>query len=574
MAGQQRGAAEPEQQKEASISKVKGNLKGLKPSQIKALERILHRRTRPEEVVSPELARRLTEVSRELNRQLGVLINRAGKIRDLFVGDAKGLEISDFGRFRGGETRFRGLRYVHTHLRGEPISSDDLTDLALLRFDLVAVIGVSEKGLPSTIQQAHLRPDVDDGPPWQVEDPQPFHSLDRDFSGFIRALESEYQANLRKSRGRRVASGKRRALLVGVTTGRMDDLKTTMAELRELADSAGLEVIEEVLQRRRRLDAKFVVGRGKMKEFYILCMQKGIDLIVFAGELSGSQVRAISEFGELEVWDRTQLILGIFADRARSRGGKLQVELAMLKYTLPRLVLKDDFLSRLAGGIGAKGPGETKFEVLKRRLRDRIARLQKELGGLSKQRKVLRSNRNKSGLPTISLVGYTNAGKSTLLNTLTGSDILAEDRLFATLDPTSRRCFLSHERTAILTDTVGFIRDLPADLAKAFRATLEELEEADVLLHLVDASNPDFAEQILSVEEILCDLALDNIPIVTCLNKVDQLSPERIEEIRESYPYLFICARDNASVAKLREHLVEQLDSLTGASPNLAKSRS
>jgi GTP-binding protein HflX len=277
--------------------------------------------------------------------------------------------------------------------------------------------------------------------------------------------------------------------------------------------------------------------------------------MIFDGELSGSQVRAISDFGELDVWDRTQLILGLFADRARSRGGKLQVELAMLKYTLPRLVMKDDFLSRLAGGIGAKGPGETKMEVLKRRLRDRITRLEQELEGLSRQRRITRESRVRSGFPIISLVGYTNAGKSTLLNSMTGSDILAEDRLFATLDPTSRRLYLGPDQTAILTDTVGFIRDLPEDLAKAFRATLEELGDADLLLHVVDASNPEFPDQIMSVKEILDDLALDNIPIVTLLNKADRLSPETQAEIAASYPYHFISALDPESVASLRSHL-------------------
>ena len=494
-----------------------------------------------------------------MNRQVGVLIGRNGKIRDLFVGDAKGLEISDFGRFRGGEKRFRGLRYIHTHLAEEPISNDDLTDLALLRFDLMAVIGVGADGLPSTIQMAHLKPEIGDNEPWEVEEPLPFHSSTRNFSEFIKALESEYQESLRRQRGRKVSSGRRRALLVGVTTGRMDELKSSMEELAELADSAGVEVADSILQRRKRLDAKFVVGRGKMKELYILCMQKGIDLMILDGELSGSQVRAISDFGELEVWDRTQLILGIFADRARSREGKHQVELAMLKYTLPRLVMKDDFLSRLAGGIGAKGPGETKFEVLKRRLRDRITRLEKELENLSKQRKVRRSNRNRSGLPIVSLVGYTNAGKSTLLNSLTGSDILAEDRLFATLDPTSRRLYLGPGEYAILNDTVGFIRELPFELARAFRATLEELEDADILLHVVDASNPDFAERILSVEEILGDLALDNIPVITCLNKADLLSQERREELAEHYPYVFLSATDSESVAEFRDFLTETL---------------
>lgn len=541
------------------MSKVKGNLKGLKPSQLKALDLVLHRKVPPEEVVSPELARRLTEISLELNRQVGVLVERSGKIRDLLVGDAKGLEISDFGRFRGGDTRFRGLRYVHTHLKGEPVSNDDLTDLALLRFDLMAVLEVKPNGLPGTIQVAHLQPTVDAPEPWTVEKPVPFHSFQRDFMAFIRALESEYQASLRQSRGRKVKKGQRRALLIGVTTERMDELKSSMAELEELAESAGVVVVDRILQRRPKLDARYVVGSGKMKELYILCMQKGIDLMIFDGELSGSQVRAISDFGELEVWDRTQLILGLFAERARSRGGKLQVELAMLKYTLPRLVMKDDFLSRLAGGIGAKGPGETKMEVLKRMLRDRITRLEHELEGLSRQRKVTREARQRSGLPTISLVGYTNAGKSTLLNALTGSDILAEDRLFATLDPTSRRLYLGPDQSAILTDTVGFIRELPEDLAKAFRATLEELGEADLLLHVVDASNPEFPDQIMSVNEILDDLALDNIPMIVLLNKADQLSEEAKAEISEAYPYLFTSAIDPEAVADLREFLARSL---------------
>ncbi len=503
----------------------------------------------------------MTELSRELNRQLGVLLDRNGKIRSLLVGDAKSLEISDFGRFRAGESRFRGLRYIHTHLSGEPISNDDLTDLALLRFDLMAVVQASRDGLPETIQVAHLQPEMDATPPWMVEEPVPFHSFSLDFTTFVRALEGEYQQGLRRSRGRRVDGSKRRALLVGVTTGRLDELEASMAELRELAYSAHIEVVEEVVQRRRKVDARFVVGSGKMKELYILCMQKGIDLMIFDGELSGSQVRAISDFGELEVWDRTQLILGIFAGRARSRGGKLQVELAMLKYTLPRLVMKDDFLSRLAGGIGAKGPGETKVDVLKRRLRDRITKLERELEELSKQRRVKREHRQRSGMPVVSLVGYTNAGKSTLLNSLTGSDILAEDRLFATLDPTSRRLYLNPEQMAILTDTVGFIRELPEDLAKAFRATLEELEEADLLLHVVDASNPKFREQILSVEEILSDLALDNIPILTVLNKADLLTSEQREEIAELYPYPFTAAVDSEAVQELRQVIAEKLSS-------------
>lgn len=543
------------------MTQVEGNLKGLKPSQIKALGLLAQRKVPPEEAISANLARSLTELSHELRRQLGVLIERSGKIRSLFVGDAKGLEISDFGRFRGGATRFRGLRYIHTHLRGEPLSHDDLTDLALLRFDLIAVLQVQENGLPGTIQLAYLRPEVNPPEPWTIEDPTPFHGFRRDFLAQIKALESEFQTFLRQERGRVVTKGQRRTLLVGVTTERLDKLKASMTELEELAKSAHLTIVDRVLQRRHRLDARYVVGIGKMKELYIQCMQQSIDLIVFDGELTGSQVKAISDFGELEVWDRTQLILGLFAERARSRGGKLQVELAMLRYTLPRLVMKDDFLSRLAGGIGAKGPGETKMEVLKRRLRDRIARLERELDSLSQQRRVGRQARTRSGLPVIALVGYTNAGKSTLHRALTGSDVLAEDRLFATLDPTSRRLYLNPELTAILTDTVGFIRDLPEDLVKAFRATLEELGDADLLIHVIDASNPEFADQILTVDELLDDLALDMIPTLRVMNKADRLTEEERNHLKESYPYPFISALDPDSVRTLRQLLEQNLTS-------------
>jgi GTP-binding protein HflX len=338
-------------------------------------------------------------------------------------------------------------------------------------------------------------------------------------------------------------------VLVGVTTGTVEQLQENMQELADLAESADLEVVDIVTQRRARLDPKFVVGSGKMKDLYIRCMQTGAELMIFDGELSASQIRAISLFGDLEVWDRTQLILEIFARRAHSRGGKLQVELAMLKYSLPRLVMKDDFLSRLTGGIGARGPGETKMEVLRRRIRDRITRLEKELQQLSKERRTRRSRRHRAEIPTVSIVGYTNAGKSTLLNTLTKSGVLAEQRMFATLDPTSRRLTLPGGRVVILTDTVGFIRDLPEDLARAFRATLEELNDADVLLHLVDLSNPGFPQQILAVDRVLGDLALDNIPMQVVFNKADLVDPERRHEILEDYPEIpAISALDSGSV--------------------------
>jgi GTPase len=327
-----------------------------------------------------------------------------------------------------------------------------------------------------------------------------------------------------------------------------------MEELRSLAESADFEVVDTVTQRRQKLDPRYVVGSGKLKDLYIQCMQSGVDLLIFDGELSASQVRAISQFGDLEVWDRTQLILNIFASRAHSRSGKLQVELAMLKYTLPRLVMKDDFLSRLTGGIGARGPGETKMEVWQRRIRDRITRLEKELEELSRQRKLRRDRRDKNEIPIVSIVGYTNAGKSTLLNRLTDSQVLAEHRMFATLETTTRRLRLPSGRAVLLTDTVGFIRDLPEDLAKAFRATLEELSGADLLVHLLDAGDPQWTNHLEAVEGILSDLAIDNLPQLVVLNKQDVLEPEQQAELREQ-GYVLISALQGQGLDQLLEQV-------------------
>lgn len=533
------------------MSKIQGHTLGLKASQTQRLNKLMQRRIPPDQVISPELARSLCELSRELNRQIGLLVDRRGKIVDLMVGDARQIEIAELGRYRAGKGRFRGLRFVHTHLRGEALTHDDLTDLALLRFDLIAAVQATSNGLPGDVHLAYLKPDAQDNEPWVIEPPLSIHELELDFTEFISNLEQEFADYTR--RAQRTSHGRRRAILVGVTTDSLEVLEENLVELKDLAESAGLEVVDVVAQRRQKLDPKFVVGSGKMKELYIHCMQKGAEIMIFEGELSGSQVRAISEFGELEVWDRTQLILEIFAHRAHSRGGKLQVELAMLKYSLPRLVLKDDFLSRLTGGIGARGPGETKIEELRRQVRDRIARLERELQGLSKERQLRRQQRRRTGMPVISIIGYTNAGKSTLLNTLTGSNVLAENRLFATLDPTSRRLHLPSGREAILTDTVGFIRELPEEMARAFKATLEELGEADLLLHLVDMSNPGFPDQVAAVEQILADLALDNIPVLMAFNKVDLVPPEQREEVLSTWTAPAVSATDPRTLRPLLE---------------------
>src|SRR5207344_1401685 len=274
-------------------------------------------------------------------------------------------------------------------------------------------------------------------------------------------------------------------------------------------------------------DPKFLVGRGKLDEILLRAMQLGAEAVIFDPDLTPGQARAISEASELKVLDRTMLILDIFAQHATSRDGKLQVELAQLRYALPRLVEKNTMMSRLTGGIGGRGPGETKLEINRRRARERIHRLEKEIDRFGEQRAGRRQARVRRGLPVVAIVGYTNAGKSTLLNTLTGSEVLAENKLFATLDPTTRRLRFPREREIILADTVGFIRDLPRDLAQAFRATLEELDEADLLLHVVDAADPDHEEQMAAVDRILGDLGLAETPRLLVMNKIDLIPPDQ-----------------------------------------------
>ncbi|ABC79980.1 GTPase HflX [Anaeromyxobacter dehalogenans] len=506
------------------MQEVHGNTLGLKPSQLHALRRTYRRRVDAQSIVSPELARHLAEVSRETNRQVGVLLDRKGDVQAVVVGDARKLDLPDVGRGRAGESRLRGLRLVHTHLNGEPLTRDDHTDLALLRLDLVAAIEVREDGLPGRVHYAHLLPENPQGAMWKDEEAPTVHELAYDALSGALALEDEFA----RARAARRTGGRERAILVGFGgkgRGRAE-AEASLEELKELARTAGVEVLEATLQLRRDPDPRYLIGKGKLEDIVLRSMQRMATVIVFDAELSPSQARHIAEATSLKILDRTQLILDIFAQRAQSADGKLQVELAQLKYLYPRLVGRDDSLSRLAGGIGGRGPGETKLEIDRRRVRDRITALERRIEGLGADRTLRRKQRNARGLPVLSIVGYTNAGKSTLLNALTDSAVLAEDKLFATLDPTSRRLRFPRDREVIITDTVGFIRDLPPDLVNAFRATLEELGDADLLLHVVDASDPRQEEQIAAVEEILRGLGLDGKRRLLVLNKVDRLPPE------------------------------------------------
>jgi GTP-binding protein HflX len=520
------------------ISNVHGFTQGLKHNQLRRIERLSTRRVAPEQIVSPELARQMSEISFETGRQIGVLINRKGQVEYVMVGSAKQIEMPDFGRARVSAERFRGLRCVHTHLLNEKLTQDDLTDLALLRLDLMSIIQVNPgSGLPDLVYSAHLLPATaaklesnGDAPPYEFLEPEIPAHLDTNFIALINSLENEMARNRLTARNRQ--TNRDRVILVGVTTGYLSEAEETLAELEELALSADVIVLDKIIQRRQKIDPRTVLGGGKLQELLIRAMRLGADLIVFDTELSPAQVRSLSEATDLKVIDRPQLILDIFAQRAQSREGKLQVELAQLKYLLPRLAQgQNPAFSRLAGGIGGRGPGETKLETDRRRVRDKISQLEKQVNNLSRQRQERRKNRVQKNLPIISLVGYTNAGKSTLLNTLTNSEVYAEKKMFATLDPTSRRLRLPIEQEIIINDTVGFIRDLPETLVAAFRATLEEISDSDLLVHVVDASNAHAIHQIESVDKILGELELNKIPRMVVLNKSDLLDEISIEAL-------------------------------------------
>jgi len=428
--------------------------------------------------------------------------------------------------------RLRGLRLIHTHLQEEPLSQDDLTDLALLRLDMMIALTVSENGLPGLVHWAHLLPDNPEKRVWEVYPPSSLAGLDIDFSSWIQSLEDEFQ------RGQRLIplkGSREKAILISVSKESRGTQERSMEELKELSETSGVFVVNAIIQRPQHLSPATLMGEGKLKELLVNCMQRGVDLIIFDQNLTPGQMAAISDRTELRVIDRTQLILDIFAQRAHTPDGKVQVELAQLRYLLPRLAKKTLALSRLTGGIGGRGPGETKLEIDRRRVRDRIRLLEKALDKLSKSREQRRARRLKTGIPTLSIIGYTNAGKSTLFNLLTKSRFHVENKLFSTLDTAARRLRVHGNHQVVITDTVGFINDLPKDLMGAFRPTFEELRDSVLLIHLIDASSPWFSEHIDTVEKILGELKLDHIPRLRIFNKEDRLNPQEINLICRKY---------------------------------------
>ncbi len=501
---------------------IDGQTNGLKANQLKRLQATFRRKVKGDALVTLELARYLADLSHEIGRQVGVLIDRGGEIAHVILGDPGRLYLPDVGRARGGEGRLRGLRLVRTELRQHGLTREDMADLGKLRLDAVVVLEIDPNGQPKTAHWAYLLPDGRRRTvtPTQesVRGPQ---ELPENGMALVRDAEAE-MSRMFAGDAREVVRDK--AMLVGVwqsEPGAKKKAEDSIAELSELARTAGIKVVEVALQIRREIDPRTVVGRGKIEELTLRALELDADVLIFDRDLSPSQLRAITNETDLKVVDRTQLILDIFARHAKSRDGKLQVELAQLKYALPRLIEKSTMMSRLTGGIGGQGPGETKLEIHRRRAHDRIHRLEQEIERLSVQRGVRRKRRGENRIPVVSIVGYTNAGKSTLLNALTNSAVLAEDKLFATLDPTTRRLRFPEEREIILTDTVGFIRDLPKDLVAAFRATLEELADSELLVHVVDASDPLLDQKRQAVEKILEELEVGKVPRLLVLNKAD-----------------------------------------------------
>ena len=535
------------------MPKISGNTQGLKPNQLKRLNNLYRRRLPADEMILPEQARALSELSAEIGRQIGLVVSRKGEVVSVVVGGPDGLPGVDLSRLRRSRSRLAGYALIHSVFGRSGLSRADITSLTDTRWDYIAAVSVGADGLPGLITAAHLLPEPVAGQDVRELEPFPPGRPSDNFAELVSSLEDE----LARLAPPLDVEAEAAAILICVTTGPRAEAEEHMQELAELAHSAGLDVRGKVIQRRNKLDPRTVLGPGRLSEVLLTALRRGASVLVFDQELSPSQAHnlALRTDSGLKVIDRTQLILDIFARRAATREGKLQVEMAQLRYLMPRLGSRDDGLSRLTGGIGGRGPGETKLEIDRRRVREKLNRLEKDLKQVSLQRQRRRDQRQKGGLPVLSIVGYTNAGKSTLLNALTGSKVLVENKLFATLDPTTRRLRFPQEREVIVTDTVGFIRDLPDEMKKAFAATLEELAQADLLLHVADASNPRVEEQIAAVNRTLDDLELGERHSLLVLNKADRCGEETMEALINRYGGVAVSALDPRTLHPLLEKI-------------------
>jgi len=519
---------------------IHGNTDGIRKSTLDSLETLYEMEVPEDEFLPAELMDKLVRVSSAVNREISVYVSRAGEVIDVTVGGLESVPLPD-KRQRRNLQRLAMVRCIHTHPGGcSKLSDVDLSALKSLRLDAIAAVGVLD-GRATGVQAAFLGERVAGVPqPVVLDEVRP-----------SRIPQEEWMNEIRRSE-RRVMEGEQsdtreeavqRAVLVGVED------ETSLAELARLADTAGIQVIGQLLQRREKPDGATYIGSGKAEELSLMCQGRDATMAIFDTELSGAQTRNLEEMlGGVEVVDRTVLILAIFAKRAQSREGRLQVELAQLNYQLPRLTGYGLVMSRIGSGAGlrARGPGETRLELDRRRIRRRVADLQRELEDLGKQRDVRRTRRQRSSVPVVALVGYTNAGKSSLLNRISGAGVLAEDKLFATLDPVTRNVCLPLGGEFLLVDTVGFINKLPHTLVKAFHSTLEEAQLADLLIVVSDASSPELARQHAVVDEVLTTLGAEEKPRVEVLNKRDLCEPERLRDLEMHWPgAIQVCAIDS-----------------------------
>ena len=553
------------------IETIYGDLRGLKPNQLKQLQRLYHQRLPGDRFTTPEFAQRLAAISTDLGQPLCLYLNRRGQVIRVGVGSPRQPQIPPIELPRYGAERLSGIRCIATQLKQTPPSTSDLTAMAMQRLDALVLVTLSGEGFERRgggatgyIRQlylAHLIPHPEAR--WTVSDALSLETVaQQDFVERTEALEAEFR---RVFVAQQVDTDHDRVIVVGLVSGKLSksQFRYSLMEVERLVETAGGEVLETLSQRRDRPHPQTVLGAGKVQEIALEAQTLGATLVVFDRDLSPAQVRNLELQMGVRVVDRTEVILDIFAQRARSGAGKLQVELAQLEYQLPRLTGRGQAMSRLGGGIGTRGPGETKLETERRAMQRRISRLQREVNQLQAHRDRLRQRRQRTDIPSIAVVGYTNAGKSTLLNALTNSEIYAADQLFATLDPTTRRLSILDSATQVqtqmvLTDTVGFIRDLPESLVDAFRATLEEVTEADALLHVVDLSHPAWLDQIRSVMTILGEMPITPGPILLAFNKLDQADSTALALAKEEFPQaVFVSAQDRIGLETLRAKLIE-----------------
>lgn len=509
------------------MREIKGNIKGIRDSVIAELQKLYDMQS--PQLVSQELAVKLADITEYINREISVYITRSGQIIEIAVGDNATVELPSFSGRRGAG-RLSGIRCIHTHPGGNPyLSGVDISALKNNKYDAIVAIGVVSPDFTKSELTFGLITGIDSNENYTAECYGPYSIEDAENINFVNTVSTIERILDKQTGTASLQVMSERAILIGMEWGRNDSLWTvddSLEELKQLADTAGATVIKKFIQKRPKPDPAFFIGRGKVQELALYAQQENIDLCIFDDELSPAQQRNIESVMGIRILDRTALILDIFAQRARTNEGKLQVELAQLQYTLPRIMGKGLMLSRLGGGIGTRGPGETKLEVDRRRIRDRIAFIKDQIEKVKAVRSLHRSKRKKNNVFEVSLVGYTNAGKSTLLNTLTNSDIYAKDQLFATLDPTTRQLTLPNKQEIIITDTVGFIQRLPHQLIAAFRSTLEVVTEADLLVHVIDVSHELYKEQAAAVHEVLKEIGAETKQVITVYNKIDKLPPD------------------------------------------------